>query len=81
MFELYFMEIICPAEICISLFLPILNRLFLALFCYKQFIMPLLNQKLFLYSPFKYIVNTLRDRDVMFRIKKEYFNLLEETDH
>ena len=75
------MNIICPAEICISLFLPILNRLFLAQFCYKYFIMSLLNQKLFLYSPFKYIVNTLRDRDVMYYIEKEYFNLLKETDH
>ena len=72
------MDIICPAEICISLFLPILNRLLLALFCYKWFIMPLLNQKLFLCSPFKY---TFRDRDVMYRIEKEYFNLLEEIDH
>ena len=33
--------------------------------------MPLLNQKLFLYSRFKYIVNTLRDRDAMYRIEKE----------
>ena len=80
MFEFYFMEIVCPAEICISLFLPILNQLFLALF-YIKFIMPLLNQELFLYSPFKCLVNTLRDRDVMYRIEKEYFNLLEETDH
>ena len=35
MFEFYFMDMVCPVEICMSLFLPRLNQLFLALFCYK----------------------------------------------